>query len=187
MEERLRKKFNIDLVISISFLLIGLFLLIKPDITISIISYTIGGVLLLSGVYSCYKYFTFVGIENIFNFNLVYGVLLVIASMFMFIKPNALATLFPIILGIWIIVNSVTKFQYALLLRKAKEEDFVYTIVISVLTFLWGVVLLINPFESVLTITKVIGVFIIIYAVLDIVDNIIIRRNLKRVLELLEK
>lgn len=174
---------NTSLIISIIFIIVGLFLFIKPDTTISIISYVIGGVLLVSGLFSVYKYFTAEGIGSIFNFDLVYGVLLVIAGMFLIVKPNALATLFPIILGIWIIINSVTKFQYALVLKRVKNEDWVYTALVSFLTFIWGVVLLWNPFASALAITQIIGIFIIVYAVLDIIDNFIIRKNIKDILD----
>ena len=88
-----------------------------------------------------------------------------------------LAVIFPTILGIWIIVNSVTKFQYSLLLKKLNKSDFKYTLIISLLTFIWGLILLINPLKTVLRVTQIIGIFIIIYAVLDIIDNFILNRN----------
>lgn len=183
MERKIKKMCNTSLLISIVFIIVGLFLFIRPDTTLSIISYIIGGTLLLSGIFSIYKYFTTELIGNMFSFDLVYGVLLIIAGMFLVFKPNLLATLFPIILGIWIIINSVTKFQYALVLKKAKNEDFGYKVLISVLTLIWGIVLLYNPFASSLLITQTIGVFIIVYAVLDIIDNFIIRKNINDILD----
>ncbi|MEE0699793.1 MAG: DUF308 domain-containing protein [Bacilli bacterium] len=183
MEKKINKMCNTSLIISMAFIVVGLFLFIKPDTTISVISYVIGGALLVSGIFSVYKYFTAEGIGSIFNFDLVYGVLLVIAGMFLVIKPTALATLFPIILGIWIIINSVTKFQYALVLKRVKNDDWVYTALVSLLTLIWGVVLLWNPFASALAITQIIGIFIIVYAVLDIIDNFIIRKNIKDILD----
>lgn len=183
MEKKIKKTFNLMLAMSLVFVVIGLFLFIKPDTTISIISYVIAGALLISGIFSIYKFFNEQKLGNIFNFDLVYGVLLIIAGIFMITKPNALATIFPIILGIWIIINSVTKFQYALVLKKVKNEDWLYTTLISILIFIWGVILLYNPFESALAITQIIGVFIIVYAVLDIIDNFIIRKNIKDILE----
>lgn len=184
MEKKINKMCNTSLVISMIFIVVGLFLFVKPDTTISIISYIIGGALLLSGVFSVHKYFTAESIGDIFNFDLVYGVLLIIAGIFLVVKPNALATLFPIILGIWIIINSVTKFQYALVLKKVKNEDWAYTALISGLTLIWGVVLLYNPFATALAITQIIGIFIIVYAVLDIIDNFIIKKNLKSILDI---
>ena len=85
------------------------------------------------------------------------------------------------------IVNSITKFQYGFVLKRAKNSDWIYTILVSLLSFIWGIVLLINPFESALTITQIIGIFIIVYAVLDIIDNFIIRRNIKDILSIFKQ
>ncbi len=186
MEKKINRMCNTSLIISFIFIVVGLFLFIKPDTTISIISYVIGGALLFSGIFSVYRYFTAEGIGSVFNFDLVYGVLLIIAGAFLVIKPTALATLIPIILGIWIIINSVTKFQYALVLKRVKNEDWVYTALVSLLTLIWGIVLLWNPFKSALAITQIIGIFIIVYAVLDIIDNFIIRKNIKDILKIFD-
>lgn len=187
MEKKINKMCNTSLIISLIFVVIGLFLFIKPDATISLISYTIGGVILTSGIFSAYKYFTAESLGNTINFDLVFGVLLIIAGLFLIIKPTALASLFPIILGIWIIINSVTKFQYALVLKKVKNEDWVGAALISGLMFIWGVVLLFNPFKSALAITQIIGIFIIVYAVLDIINNFIIKKNVNNMLDTFKK
>lgn len=175
----MKKSFTLSLIISILFIIIGLFLFIKPDITITTISYLIGGFLIILGIISCIRYFKSDYGINPFDFDLVYGVLVFITGLYFIIKPTMLAKIFPVILGIWIIINAVTKFQYALVLKKLKQDDFKYTLLISLLTFIWGVVLIINPLKTVLAVTQVIGVFIIIYAVLDIMDNFVLKRNEK--------
>lgn len=170
-----KKNFTVSLIISIVFVILGLFLFIKPDITITTMSYLIGAFLMVVGILSIIRYFK--SSINPFDFNLVYGVLVVIAAIYLFINPTSLQKFFFVILGIWIIINAVTKFQYALVLKKIKKEDWKYTLLIAALTFAWGIVLLINPLETALKATQVIGVFIIIYAVLDIIDSFILKRN----------
>ena len=182
IEKKIKKTFNLSLASSIIFVIVGLFLFIKPGATISIISYVTGGVLLLMGLISVYKYFI-----NLFGFELAYGVLLIIAGLFLVIDTSIFAKVINVILGIWIIVNSITKFQYGFVLKRAKNSDWIYTILVSLLSFIWGIVLLINPFESALTITQIIGIFIIVYAVLDIIDNFIIRRNIKDILSIFKQ
>lgn len=182
--KKISKRCNISLVISIIFVIVGLFFFVKPDTTVSIISYIIGGTLITGGIFSIYRYFTAKEIGSIFNFDLVYGVLMLIAGIFLIIRPFALGAFFPIILGLWIIINSVTKFQYALVLKKVKNSDWAYTCLISLLTLIWGIVLLFNPLKSALAITQIIGIFIIVYAVLDIIDNFIIRKNIDDILNI---
>lgn len=184
MENKIKRTFNVSLITSIIFVIVGLFLFIKPDTTISLISYTFGGVLLLMGLINVYKYFSSNNKLNMFSFDLAYGVLLVIAGLFLIIDTSIFAKVINIILGIWIIVNSITKFQYGIVLKKVKNSDWGYTIFVSLLSFLWGVLLLVNPFESALTITQIIGIFIIVYAVLDIIDNFVIRKNINDILNI---
>lgn len=184
MENKIKRTFNVSLITSIIFVIVGLFLFIKPDTTISLISYVFGGVLLLMGLINVYKYFSSNNKLNMFSFDLAYGVLLVIAGLFLIIDTSIFAKVINIILGIWIIVNSITKFQYGIVLKKVKNSDWGYTIFVSLLSFLWGVLLLVNPFESALTITQIIGIFIIVYAVLDIIDNFVIRKNINDILNI---
>lgn len=184
LEKKIKKTFNISLIASFIFIIVGLFLFIKPDATISIISYITGSILLLLGLINMYRYFTSNEKLNMFSFNLAYGVLLVIAGLFLIIDTTIFAKVINIIVGIWIIINSITKFQYGLVLKKAKNNDWTYTILVSLLSFAWGIALLINPLESALTITQVIGVFIIVYAVLDIIDNFIIRKNITDIVDI---
>lgn len=187
VERKIKKTFNTSLIVSIIFVIIGLFLFIKPDLTISAISYCIGGTLLFVGLINIYKYFSSLDGLSMFNFNLSYGVLLVIAGLFLIIDTSIFAKVINIILGIWIIIASITKFQYGLVLKNAKNKDWKYTILVSILMFLWGLLLLKNPFETALTITQVIGVFIIIYAVLDIIDNFIIRKNISDIVSVIKR
>ena len=186
LEKKIKRTFNISLVSSFIFVIVGLFLFIKPDVTISIISYIIGGVLLSVGLINVYKYFSSDSKYNLFSFYLAYGVLLCIAGIFLIIDTTIFARIINIIVGIWIIVSSITKFQYAFALKKASNSDFFYTLLVSLLMFIWGIVLLVNPLESALTITQVIGIFIIIFAVLDIVDNFIIRKNIDDIINILK-
>ena len=108
----MKKNNNISLIISIVFVILGLFLFIKPDITIEIISYIKGASLIVLGVISIIKYFkSDIGIST-FSFDLVYGVLVIIAGVYFIVKPSLLEVLFPTILGIWIIINSVTHLRF---------------------------------------------------------------------------
>ena len=184
LEKKIKKTFNISLATSIIFVIVGLFLFIKPNTTISIISYTVGGVLLFVGLINVYKYFTSESKYNMFSFDLAYGVLLVIAGLFLIIDTSIFAKIINIIVGIWIIVNSITKFQYGFVLKKAQNSDWLYTILVSLLTFAWGIILLLNPLEGALKITQIIGIFIIVYAMLDIMDNFIIRKNINDIISI---
>jgi uncharacterized membrane protein HdeD (DUF308 family) len=51
--------------------------------------------------------------------------------------------------------------------------------VLSIISTLCGIVLLFNPFKALTSFTQVVGIFIIIYAVLDMISTFTIKRNVK--------
>ena len=51
--------------------------------------------------------------------------------------------------------------------------------VISLISTLCGIVLLFNPFKALTSFTKVVGIFIVIYAALDMISTFTIKRNVK--------
>ena len=73
-----KKNFNLSLIISIIFVILGLFLFIKPDATVNTISYIFGVFLLIFGIISILKYFKYEYEINTLDFDLVYGVLVII-------------------------------------------------------------------------------------------------------------
>ncbi len=183
MMKQLKKDFNkmftTSILTSIIFIAFGIFLLLRPDTTIRIISYTIGIILILLGAFSLGKYYSDNKEKKSIDFNLIYGILSIIVGLVMILNPTALATLIPFVLGFWIVINGVIKIQYALELKKNKNDAWVATIVIALLILIWGLILVFNPFSGAIAITQLIGIFIIIYSILDIVESTLIRKNLK--------
>ena len=51
--------------------------------------------------------------------------------------------------------------------------------VISIISTLCGIVLIFNPFKALTSFTKIVGIFIVIYAVLDMISTFTIKRNVK--------
>lgn len=179
MVESFRKLFRMSVCSSILFIVVGLFLILKPDTTITMISYTLGAIIMVTGVIFLIKYFSNRNQLGIFSGDLVYGVMSTIFGLILILNPTALAKIIPFILGIWIIISSVTKIQYSLQLKSYDNKAWVSTMIIAAVTFIWGLLLLFDPFEGAMVITQIIGIFILVYAVLDLVEISIIKKNLK--------
>lgn len=178
MLENFKKIFRMSILTSIFFIIIGLFLILKPETTITTISYVLGAIILVSGVVFLIKYFSNKE-YGIFSGDLIYGVMSTIIGLLLILHPTAIAKIIPFILGIWIIISSVTKIQYSLQLKSYHNQAWIPTMVIAGIMFIWGLLLLFDPFETAMAITQIIGIFILIYAVLDLIEVIIIKKNLK--------
>ena len=168
--------FNISILTSIVILVIGIFLFIQPDTVIRMISIVLGILFLVPGITSLVDYFK----ENN-SASLVVGIITILISLIMIIKTDLVASILPFILGIYFVVNGVSRLQYALELRKQGYSSFTTSLVFSILIMLCGILFIINPFEGALTLTKIIGIYMIIYAILDISNTVVIKKGMKQV------
>ena len=109
----------------------------------------------------------------------MYGIVSVILGIIVIKNPKAIASIIPAILGISIIISSATKLQYAFELKANGNHLWKITMFISIISTLCGIVLLFNPFKAISYFTKVVGIFIVIYALLDMVSTYTIKRNVK--------
>jgi len=114
---------------------------------------------------------------------LLYGIFSVVAGLIILINTNILATIIPILSGVWMIVNSVNKIQIAMELRDNKVAFWLVTFIFAIIILVGGVLLIVNPFKSALILSKTVGIIIIIYNILDIIDSVMIRVKLNNVVK----
>ncbi len=187
MDNLLKKFFASSLLTSTILLLLGLLLIFQSEITIISISYIIGGILIALGILGIIKFIRSVNNEYKEELNIVYGVVTIILGILVIKNPEAIASILPIIIGIGIIINSATKLQYAFELKAANNNLWKSTLIISLISTVFGVILLFNPFKGAVFITKIVGILIAFYAILDIVSTFSIRRNVVEIHKTIEE
>ena len=84
-------------------------------------------------------------------------------------------------MGLIIIINSGTKLQYSIELKKNNNNLWKSTMVLSLISTLCGVLLIFNPFKGAAFLTRLIGFLILLYAVLDIISTITIKSTVKKI------
>jgi len=179
MKSYVSKLSQISIVTSLAFIVVGLFLIIKPATTLSMISYVLGIVILVNGIVNLIKYFSNREKVNLYDFGLIFGILNVIIAIIFISKPSMIASIIPLILGIWILVNGIIKLQFAINLRNQPKSNWVYSAVISGISILLGLFLVLNPFKGAVVITRIIGGILVGYAILDLLQT----REIKKVIK----
>lgn len=172
-----RKGFTASIIITIGFLVFGLLLAIFPNQVMNVVAYTLAALTLLVGLYGLYKTF-FSKEETITSkYGLVYGVVFIILACLLFIKKGDIFKLLPYTLGVITIINSAIKLDYVKDLKKAKNENWKITLIISLLCLAIGIVLLFNPLGSLKTMIQTVGIILIIYAILDFIETFVFKYN----------
>lgn len=165
---------------SLLLLVLGILLVFESELTIKTISYVIGAVLVAAGAFAFVRYIN----NNKKGFDtseldILYGIVTVVLGVLVISNPHAIASIIPIVLGVAIIISSAIKIQCAFDLKKNDNDMWKTTMIIAVIGTICGVVLLFNPFEGAVMLMRIVGIFILVYAVLDLVSTYIIKKNVE--------
>lgn len=179
----MKKFFRSSLVSSITLFILGLLIIFKSEITIIAISYLVGGALIALGTFAIIQFIKNIEISGKNDLDILYGVVTIILGLLIVKNPKLIASVLPVIIGVAIIINSATKLQYAFELKKENNQQWKTTMIISIISVICGVILLFNPFKGAVIITQTIGIFMIVYSILDIVSTTIIKKNVNYIQE----
>lgn len=170
-EKFLKRSSWTDIVISLIFVLFGALLIAKPSETLGAISIILGVVFIAMGVLKLVEYYTS---ETKEDYLLTMALITVILGVVILFASDAILSLFRIILGIWIIVAGIMDLQTILAWKQVKSPYWTVTLILAILMILSGLIILIN--QNILITTM--GIMIIIYAILDIIDRIIFMKKI---------
>ena len=179
MENIMAKLLKSSIWSSIALIILGLLLIFYSELTIVSISYGVGGILIAIGAIALIKYISNINKDIKNELDIVYGIGTIILGIIVISNPKAIASIIPFVLGVLIVINSTAKIDYSFKLRKQKNNLWISTLVVSLIALVCGVLLIFNPFAGAEFITKVIGIILVIYAILDIISTIRISKVLK--------
>lgn len=180
IKSKIKNMYKTSMIFSIILFIVGLFLLVKPETTLHAISYIVGIILILWGIVPIISYFTNKESQSYLEFSFIIGVFSLIFGVIIIINPDIIGSIIPLLLGIWMVINGITKLQCVLSLRK-NNVDTTTSMVISLVILICGIILIFNPFKGAVVLTKIIGIFIIIYSVLDIIECHTLKKTVKTV------
>ena len=185
----LKKVFNISIISSVLLFLFGLVLAVNAEGFIKSITVAIGVVLLLIGVFPVIDYFRYRKEGLGASVGLISGIFSIVCGLMLLINEDLLMILIPVFIGVWMIINGINKIQVSFEIKDLGEKSWVITFIYSVLIMVLGGYFIVNPISGATTVTSFIGIILCIYAVLDIIDCIIIKvkvKNFKKDLDKIE-
>ena len=182
MLNKLNKYLNSGIILTIVFLLVGGILIVKPDISFNIISYLIGASLIVSGIY---LFIIDSKTKNIFINVFLYAILLTLIGILIILNPITLKVILPIFLGLWFLISGIFKIRLDIYMKD--EPYFILSLITNIITVICGVILLINPVESVSAITISLGIIIVVSSISSLIDIIIFKKNINSVVKYIKE
>lgn len=187
MSNLMKKMFKSSLLNSIMLVVLGFLLIFESEATIVSISYIIGAIIIVLGVVAGLKYVKNINNNSRNELDIVYGIVSIVLGVVIIKNPHAIASIIPFIVGIIIIINSAAKLQYSIEMKNNSNSLWKTTMIISLITTICGIILIFNPFSGAVLITRVVGILILIYAVLDIASTLTIKNTFNQIHEAIEE
>lgn len=172
MEEFLKKGTIINLISTVLFLIIGIILVTSPVTVLAVVTYVIEAILIIWGIITIVNYVRVESKNDVFSLGFVQGVVCILLALFLIVNPMILTTILPICIGIWMIFGSLSRIQVAIKLNAWGQKTSAWYILLAILMFAIGLVVICNPFKTAALIVQMLGVGIIIYSILDIIEGI---------------
>lgn len=183
----LKKVFNISMISSVLLFLFGLILAVNAEGFIKSITVAIGVILLLIGVFPVIDYFRYRKDGLGASVGLISGIFSIVCGLMLLINEDLLMILIPVFIGVWMIINGINKIQVSFEIKDLGEKSWVITFIYSILIIVLGGYFIVNPISGATTVTSFIGIILCIYAVLDIIDCVIIKVKVKSFKKELDK
>ena len=183
----LKKVFNISIISSVLLFLFGLVLAVNAEGFIKSITVAIGVILLLIGVFPVIDYFRYRKDGLGASVGLISGIFSIVCGLMLLINEDLLMILIPVFIGVWMIINGINKIQVSFEIKDLGEKSWIITFIYSILIIVLGGYFIVNPISGATTVTSFIGIILCIYAVLDIIDCVIIKVKVKSFKKELDK
>lgn len=168
MKEKVIGILKTQIVSSLFFILLGFCLIIMPITMVNIICKIIFGLLLVcSGVYHVFLYVKANKNPNLLD--IFSGVLLLVLGVFLFFNHQVIVKLLPVLLGAFILIDSIWIFQGCIDMRKNNRAEWKVFILINIIFMVLGIVLIFCPFEDIKDTIIFAGCIMFLKGITDIV------------------
>lgn len=178
MWEKINNFLKGQIVTSIIYIALGACLVFMPVSTVNVICKFIFGILLiLVGLYHILIYVAEKLNSTIFD--LFSGGVLMVLGIFLFMNPQIVVKLLPILLGTFILVDSIWTLKGSLKLKKRGAGSWKFLLIGSIIFIALGISLVVNPFTMVKYTVIFAGWIFLCNGVIDLIYLILLKKGLK--------
>ena len=171
-----------SIILNVLFLIFGIIIYLNPVITLELTGIILGIYLIIFGLFDIYE--CIVRNHNpLFTLNILWGILAIIAGLFVIINPFEIIKVLTFVLGIYLIIISVSKIIDSFKLKKYGYDGWALMLVIAIILLIFGIFIMINPMAS-MDLVEATGIFIILGSILEICNSIMLYTKAKDILDL---
>lgn len=175
----LMKSSKVSLISSVVFFILGLIIFMNPELLVKSISYGLGGLLILIGIYKTINYYIQdkrLGIVN--RYEIAFGLTAIVLGVVFIFLASAIELLLRFIIGGWLVIIGISKITQTFFTTD-RNSKFYALIIIGCIFILIGLYIILVSNLAL----SIIGLFMMVYGVIDFISYFVYRIKQEKVEE----
>lgn len=176
LEKFLKQTSWTNVVMSLIFIVLGALLIANPEAIMSVISIILGAIFIIMGILRVGEYFAS---NKEDKYLLTIACVAILIGIIIMFCSNIILSIFRVIIGIWIIFSGALKLQTVFVWKDYKSRLWLLSLIFSILIIAAGIYVLVNTGA----IGQALGIVIVAYGVVDVIENIIFIKKVDNYLQ----
>ena len=176
MENYIKQYSKYNILVSLALIILSIFLIVKPLESLNTIMVIIGIVLIIAGIVQLISFFSIEKELRAFSIKLILGIISIILGIIVIVNTNSINAILTGVIGAWMILHSIIKLQIAFNLRELANSNWKAIALLSIITLLLGVLIIFNPFGTIITIGRISGIMLLISEAINLFESIFMLR-----------
>ena len=166
---------------SLATMILGILLIAWPEVVIQVIAYVVGAFFIIKGAYQVVNYFIIKGQNDFFNNGLLSGIISILVGLALLLMGEEIANVFRIVIGIWVIYESLVRINTSIKLHAAGIKAWQYVLILALMMLVLGVFV---TFYSGAVVT-LIGWLMILAGLIGIVGDVMFIQYIGKITDIL--
>lgn len=179
MREFFGKIKNLSIITIIASAVMGIVLLARPGETLYVVSMICGITMIALGVGALISYF----VKDRNMLLIILAVISVIMGIIICVKYKSIVSILLFLFGLFILISGIVDLITSIDVKRYGFGDWIVSFLMSLVTAVLGLLIVVNPFSSSLAVIRLLGISLLVYAVLDLIAFIQVKKVAKAVKE----
>ena len=156
------------IVMSVLLCVFGLILIFLPGLSANVLGVICGILIIAFGIFKLVGYFSRDLYRLAFQYDLAFGVLLILLGGVLLFRPAAIISFFCVAIGVAVLADGLLKIQMAIDAKRFGLRRWWLILIEAIITAVFGVLLVFRPSESISIITILLGLSLLAEGLLNL-------------------
>lgn len=170
----MKKSSKVSLISGLTFFVLGVIIFLNPEILVKVISYGLGGLLILIGIYKTANYYIQDKRLGVVNRNeLAFGITAIILGIVFIFLADAIELLLRFIVGGWLVIAGFNKI-ISTFYTTDRNSKFYSLLIIGIILISIGLYIILVSNLAL----SIIGLFMMFYGIIDFISYFVYKNNI---------